>query len=255
MEKYQEVEFDLERLFRLLQNIPEGDILIGGQALAVWVNYYDITDPYVEEDFLTIDVDIFGTDNTLIRLKDKLGGFIEYPPTKGFGTSLIGQLTIPLGNGKSNHVDVLKKVPGLNANFKKRSSFIFLKREGFESEFKVLHPMDSFMNKIYNLANFEEKQDEKGIKQARLSITVVNHYIKDLIKNNNHRLAIKAVENIAKIARSTIGKNNRNFGVEIYDGIPVNDLKTISVSPFVENRLPRLLEDICLVKNNDEIKP
>lgn len=246
--QYKLVEFDLNQLFQLFKSINENDILIGGQALSFWVDYYKIDDPYIKGDPLTTDVDILGTKQTLIRISDNLGGIIEYPPASGFGTSLVGQLTIPIGDGKANNVDVLKKVPGLDKNAETRASFVSIKRGELQGAFNVLHPMDCMMNKLYNLVTFSEKQNEKGIKQANLSVMVFKSYIADLIMTSQVKLAITMIENAAKIARSSIGKHNRQYGVEAYKAIPIKDVEHIKSDQFIIHRLPRLIAEINLSK-------
>lgn len=91
-----EVAFNKDWLNILFKNLSENDILIGGQALTYWAGKYGFM--AFEHSVITNDADLFSPFEAVSRLAGDLNAIAKYPPKKGFGTALYGQIEIHLNN-------------------------------------------------------------------------------------------------------------------------------------------------------------
>lgn len=161
----QEIAFTAERLRKLLSGVDRNAVLIGGQALAFWAEYYririDDTLPIVSK-----DADFLGDRALVERISEISGGHATYPPRRAI-TALVGQVTIELANDQFLNVDVLHKVVGIKSDSVKRRAeeVVF---DGLK--FMIMHPIDVLQSRISNLATLKDKQNEMGILQAKLEI-------------------------------------------------------------------------------------
>lgn len=237
------IAFDKARLELLLSSLSSDDILVGGQALLFWLDYYNIGHPNNES--ITKDADILGTNESVKRISTAMRGVVEYPPAKGFGTVIVGQVWINIGKKQIIGVDVINEVKGLDSNkIRKRALKVTIE----SSTFKILHPIDCFESKVTNLAKIDQKQDRNGVLQALLAIEVARSYVGGLIEAKEYKQAVRTVEHTAMIAKSAVGKKVRQMEVECYSAIPVGKLKDIEIPNFTNKRLPRLLDEIRLVE-------
>lgn len=223
------------QLRSLLSSLSTGEVLVGGQALQFWVGYYGISSAgYIP---FTRDADILGGRDTVERISKVLRGVTVYPPAQGFGTVLVGEIQV--GKKEPVGIDVLHSVPGIDrADVVNKAITVYMD----DVRFHVMHPLHCFTSKIFNLATFEDKQNDQGIFQARLALEVATAYISALVDANKEKEAIQSIEYIAKTARLPIGRKVPHLGINVYDAIPEMLLQRIRNSNFRSKRLPRLRE-------------
>lgn len=230
-----EVAFTAERLRELLSGVGRNAVLVGGQALAFWADYYGIR---IDDALPAVskDADFLGDRVLVERIAGASGGQASFPPRKAV-TALVGQVRIELANEQFLNVDVVHSIVGVRADsVKRRAEEVEL--DGLK--FKIMHPVDVLQSRIWNLATLKNKQDELGVLQARLAIQVVRRYIA-AIAGDNERLALKAVEKVVDIARSSAGRRAAAFGIDFLSAIPA---RSIRAEEFQRSRWPRLRDEL-----------
>lgn len=230
-----EIAFTADQLRKLLSGVGRNAVLVGGQALAFWADYYriplDDALPAVSK-----DADFLGDRALVERISEMSGGHASFPPRRAM-TALIGQVTIELANDQFLNVDVLHKIVGVRADsVKRRAEDVDL--DGLK--FKVMHPIDVLQSRIWNLATLKDKQNEMGVLQANLAVQVVRRYIA-AIAGDNEKLALKAVEKVVDIAKSSAGRRAASFGIDFLSAIPVRSIRS---EEFHRTRWPRLLDEL-----------
>jgi hypothetical protein len=145
-------------VFLRLAKVAGEDILVGGQALAVWVEHYGIAVP---EGVAAIsrDVDFLTTSPTdrdsVGRYADALHGKTFFPSRRAM-TSLVGQAFLLLPDDEYINVDVLWSVIGLTAP-QVRARAVTAERA--DASFRVMHELHVLRSRLANLHELKEKQD------------------------------------------------------------------------------------------------
>lgn len=236
----QEASFTLAQLEKLLKSVSNDVVLVGGQALAFWANFYDINNALIgANESLTKDVDFLGKRKDVKEIADGVSGTASYPSEHAM-TILAGQVTIKLGANDFLNIDVIRRVGGLDTDAVKSRA---LTSTLGDATFQVMHPLDVLKSRIENLATIPEKQNSTGIAQARLSLLVANKFIQALTQETDgQKMALKGIEYIASVAKSPAGcKSSREFGIDFFQSIPV---ESINVDLFHANRWPRLVAEL-----------
>lgn len=152
-------------------------------------------------------------------------------------SALVGQVTIELANDQFLNVDVLHKIVGVRADcVKRRAEDVDL--DGLK--FKVMHPIDVLQSRIWNLATLKDKQNEMGMLQTELAVQVVRRYIA-AIAADHEKLALKAVEKVVDMAKSSAGRRVASFDIDFTFAIPARSIRS---EDFHRTRWPRLLDEL-----------
>lgn len=236
----QEAPISKELLQQVLASLTSESVLIGGQALAFWVNHYKVQLPSVLTGAISDDADILGTRDDLKSIALKAKGIAEYEPQHSL-SALIGHVTIPISEELFVNVDVLYKVVGIKADQVRDHAST---GELGDVRFRVMHPIDVLISRTENLATLSEKQNEEGIAQLRLAIMVSAQYIRELseLPEDGQKHAMRVIERIVKLAKSGSGqKCTKQFGIRFLDALPGF---AISNSSFQATRWPQILKEL-----------
>lgn len=243
-----EASFTRATLAPLLKAAGRSGVLVGGQALAVWVDYFGIAASWgADEDaVITRDIDFLGDRELVERVAKAFPARTVFPPRRAL-TALVGQVEIPQPGGTFLNVDVIHKVFGVDAGgIRKRAVDIEFEQRGETIRFAVMHPVDVLRSRLANLAKLAEKQTSAGVRQVRLATQVVRHFIARVADDGDaaegQKRALKAIEIVAKLARSAAGRKARDaFGVDFVAAIPADCIKS---EAFRKQRWPRLLAQL-----------
>lgn len=238
----QEIPITPEAMQLLLANIPKDMILVGGQALAFWLEHFGI-DPMLgrhDSAFISMDADLLGKREHVRALADAVSGVANYPPRQAM-TILSGQIFLVNRNdGTYMNIDVIHRIGNMSSNDVRRRS-VEASVQGVP--FRVMHPLDVLVSRLENFRGIRDKQNELGLRQVRLAIAVAGEFVAEAA-GRDEGIATRAVEVIASAARSAAGIYARKHGAEVYDAIrPVRLAKLISDPNFRAVRLPRLSEE------------
>ena len=108
-----EVAFDAADIQRLVQVVPAEAVLVGGQALAYWAQYFGVAE--TSGPAISLDADFIGTGPTLVALASGMHGKAQWQSKRAI-SALIGCIAVPKGANQFLNIDVLKDLFGLDAN-------------------------------------------------------------------------------------------------------------------------------------------
>lgn len=207
-------EEDLDRLLASAGNA----ILVGGQALAYWMNRYGIDASGSPEAVVTKDVDFLGGREDAERLAGTVGGVVEFPKTMSI---LSGVIRKELAGGKAYEVDLLRQVNGVTATDVRRGAEPVELESG--TRFLVMSPIECLTSRLENLRTIRDKQTPAGVWQARIAVKIARRYIEELIAKGAEKPAIRAATSILAAATHAMGLNAyRKHGIDPLDAVPID---------------------------------
>lgn len=217
---------------RVLDQADAGVILVGGQALAFWMERYGIRQQGGVPPAISRDVDFFtvdaGNDGPLRRFARAIGGRAYVTPDHGL-SALVGSAVAVAGEGRVYNVDLVHKVVGLERSQVDGNAVAFHFEDG--RILRVLHPIDVLRSRNANLHELPEKQDEPGKFQLRFAIDVARAYLEERIDTiwREHagdakradREALDTIADVTDCAKEDAArKNAARHGIFIADAVP-----------------------------------
>jgi hypothetical protein len=206
-----------EDLERLLASAGKA-VLIGGQALAFWMNHYGVDASGAPEAVVTKDVDFLGEKQDVERLAAAVGGAIEFPKTMSILTGVIRKR---ITADTEYEVDVLWRVNGVSAGDIRREA----KQHALNSHarFFVMSPIECLVSRLENLRTIQNKQTPAGVWQAATAVQVARRHIENMLKNGAEKSAIRAATTILAAATHQMGMNAyKNYGIDALAAVPVD---------------------------------
>ncbi len=189
-------------------------VLIGGQAVAFWIRYFNI-EPRLPG--LTGDVDYLGTKAEAKRASGRLKLRHDLKiATLDDATPNTAVLSVDMeGYPEPVLIDYLASIIGVESRDIEKTAIL----AEFEGQpLRVLHPLLLLQAKIWNLYRLEEKRTAEGIEQARLAIEIAAAFIREA--NMGKKELLNAVETIGKFAATTPARFSRKFGLDCMEAIP-----------------------------------
>lgn len=239
-----EIPISRELMEQILANVPTDTILVGGQALAFWIEHFNIdprTNNYEDEAYVSMDADFLGRREHVQMLAEAVSGVVDYPPERAM-TILCGQIFVFDKDKKSfMNIDVIHRFGNLDTEAIRQRS-VQANLDG--KTFFVIHPLDVLLSRVENYRSIRDKQSDNGLRQVELAVKVAENYVIELA-GCEEKKALRAIERIAEIGRSAAGLLVREQGVEIYNAISPQSLAGIIKNEnFLSVRLPRLEDEI-----------
>ncbi len=207
------------------QTRSDSAVLIGGQAVALWIRYFNIRSRLPA---LTEDIDYLGTKaeakrvsaRLKIRHKLRIASLDDNTPNSAV-------LSVEMkGYPEPVLIDYLTTVIGLKSKAIEESAAV-VEFEG--GRLRVLHPLQLLQAKIWNLYRLESKRTPEGIEQARLAIQIASAFIEQ--SKMTQRELLDAIEAIGRFAATAPAR----FAAEHYR---LDCLKAIPESVFRRGVLP-----------------
>lgn len=194
---------DLDLLYAAVNKLPDPSkvILIGGQSLSLWADYFEIEIPVQETAYLTQDADFLGTHRDAELLATHLGAKIR-KATLDDNTTNLAVLAFKGATGKTLLIDFLSVVIGVDEKaIQKRAIPI-----DFQGKLiHVLHPLLCLKSRIENLRSLPAKRNGNGISQARVAVEVASRYIQERLAEGPEREAIYAAKQLRDMALTPAG--------------------------------------------------
>lgn len=245
-ERKSEAVTPAETLDKLLDAAGGDLVLVGGQALAYWLEWFSLRSREANTPAVSNDVDFLTASPadkaSVAKLAGVLHGKTIYPHEKAL-TVLVGQAYLDVSDDEYLNVDVIFKVAGIPANAVRKRA-VKMTPQGRPS-FLVMHPLDVLRSRLINLHKLKEKQDDKGRAQLALAIEMVRAYLRqesaqaDPTAVATGRSPIQDyVSAIEKIATEDAGRKiAQRHGLHVADAI---DPHLIPAGPFWTKRWPAL---------------
>ena len=219
------------------QTRSDGIVLIGGQAVAFWIRYFNIRPRLAA---LTKDIDYLGTRTEAKRAAARL----TFPhklklATLDDATPSAALLSVEMkGYPEPILIDYMAEIIGVTSKAIAKSAVTI---EFRKKPLRVLHPIQLLQAKIWNLYRLAEKRAPEGIEQARLAIEIVAAFIEQA--GMSRRELLKAIEAIGRFSATTPARYAReNYGLDCLKAVPSSVFKKgVLPAAFHEKRWPQLL--------------
>jgi hypothetical protein len=243
MTEREQVPLTPEFVDAVLAAVENRGVLVGGQALAVWVSIFDLDVHLAGTAPISIDADFLGDRKLVEQIHNNIPGSTAKLQLKSAISSLIGVVEIPLPDDKFMAIDVIDMVPPLTEEHVYKRAVPLSTQDG--KTFLVLHPVDLLTSRAYNLRNFKEKQNANGIEQLQMSLRVVHTYLSSaLAEGGNQRQVLKIIEEIARLAKGPSGATAKAYGVDFLTAMPLELIDNVAFQTIRRPQLQKELEDV-----------
>jgi hypothetical protein len=238
-------ETPLPLIKRLLGAAGDTEVLVGGQALSVWIVKYGLPLP-LDLPVITRDTDFLTQSSAAKASVEKfaraINGKASFPRRLAL-TALVGQVELAVSDDTYINVDVIFKLIGLDPA-KVLARAVRVELPG-ATTFLVMHPFDLLKSRLANLHELRDKQNDKGAAQLRLGIDVARAYLQEqaarysAAETGAGRSPIQPlVSEIEKLAIDDAGRKVANrWGVHVADAI---DPSLIPAGAFWTRKWPGL---------------
>lgn len=236
-----EAPLDPEEVHEILSICSPRGLLVGGQALAFWADYFHLELPANLESGITSDADFIG-DSALAKDLAKHLGWQIWIPTLDDATPRTGKVTKRTKNGQVKQVDFLSGVMGLTTKDLARRAIEL--EISAASKLRVIHPIDVLDSRIQNLHSLPSKRNDAGIAQANLAVDVARAFIRQQITAQGERAGLKLLERVADIAADIAAvRVFLLFAVDPLAAVPLDDFRT---TPSLHKvRWPQIVTDVA----------
>jgi len=230
-----EAPLDAATVDLLLSNMGVDMVLVGGQALAFWMDRYGIE---TNGAAISNDGDVLGKIAGAHDLAAAMRANVVTPPKRAM-TSLVGQIRLPVEGGKVRNVDVLHKlftVSGLRKSTDFTNQVI---QDSVQVEWRpghfirVMDPFDVLESRVQNAVGLFEDKGPHVLTQATWAIEVARAVLLKLAREPQvgDQLGRK-LQKIYQLANSQPGKRLlKEHDIEVLDAIDLAELRKLAASP------------------------
>lgn len=232
--------------------VADDAVLIGGQALAFWLAYFNLPLPPGPRTLLSNDADFLGMQRHVILFAKVLGGRVEYPSPHQL-SALCGAVVKSTPAGPRILVDVLRSVVGLEAEGVRKRAIAVSHPTDSTIRFAVMNPVDCLISRFENLRQLPDKRTGVGVWQAETSIPVCRAYLEKLLSLEQEPAAIKAATRILRLAGTAPGlQASRNYALEPIAAIPVEDFGSAA---FRTRQYAKVVSRIQVLRDTYQVPP
>jgi hypothetical protein len=224
-----EAPLDPATLDQFLCSMGADMVLVGGQALAFWMQRYGID---AQSATISNDGDVLGDLAKAHDIAQRLKAAVVIPDQNAL-TSLVAQIRVPVSGGKVRNIDVLHLLYTVSGLRKSGEFTRRVVRRSVEVQWRagksirVMHPLDVLESRVQNAVGL---LDEKGphvltqavwaIQVARASILRVAH-----AKQPGDERVGELVQDVYQLAHSRPGRDLlKDHGIEVLDAIDLEAL-------------------------------
>jgi hypothetical protein len=249
MSRDDEAPMPPEMILSVLAQAGPELVLVGGNALAFWMDRYGVDTPD-REAAISRDVDLLSPDaadsSPLPRIARAIGGRPEVLAARAI-SALIGSAFAPAEHGLKHNVDLLHRVVGLTSE-EVFAEAITVHLPAIDHSIRVMHPVHVLQSRNANLHTLPEKQDATGRLQFRLAIDVARAFLEDEIDAIDHGLApaerdravFDAVAPVVHYSKLDAARGNaEKYALHLADAVPA---WRIAAPVFWEKQWPHLRE-------------
>ena len=231
---------DLPKFFHALQKATQPAILVGGQALTFWVDFFKVPVPKSNTPYLTQDADVLATKHDARIFATELHGTLNIPKPDDH-TPNTAIVTYNTPDGRTLFVDFMGTLIGLTNREIRKTAVEFVHPEyGF---IRILHPTLVLKSRIVNLHRLQSKRDTNGVEQARLAVLAAKAFFENYISlglagKTPDRYLIDRVKWLGNLALSDAGIYVfMQWGIDVMEAAP---RKLITNKKFHAEHWPRL---------------
>lgn len=215
---------DIPFLIKALNKTKGNPVLVGGQSLTFWIDYYSIPIPNINTAYLTQDADILGSVGDAQVVANLLGGEVRIADLSD-NTPNTAIVIYRAVDGRKLLIDFMGCLVGLeNDEIKLTAVSMQYKDIGI---INILHPRLVLKSRIANLEALPSKRNGNGVSQAKLAVEVckkfITEYVKTLPKENQEDYLMAKARWLAKLAKSPSGLYvYKNYGIDVLEAAPIS---------------------------------
>jgi hypothetical protein len=225
-----EAPLDAATLDAFLQDMGTDMVLVGGQALAFWMDRYGVTSTAA---YVSNDGDALGNLERAQRIATHLRAALLTPDSSAL-TSLVAQIRIPSGSaGKVRNIDVLHLLFTVSGLRKSREFTQAVWHDSVEIEWKpghhirVMHPLHVLDSRVQNAVGLLEAKGPHVVTQAIWAVDVAREAIRRVLRQPAESERLGAfIRQVHNLARSRAGRQIMGqHGIEVLDAVPIEEIR------------------------------
>jgi hypothetical protein len=197
---------------------PEELVLVGGQAVNFWAEFYAPRVPELraEAPFTSGDIDLVGREASQAapRIARALGGSLR-KPTIYERTATLAVVAYRDGAGDERLIDFMQRLWRLDAADIERTSLEMRPR------LRVMHPVLCLESRVHNCLDFAEYQTPEGYSQARAATICAREFLRDALDTGEIRAVLRLNERIYNVAHER-AKGCAKHGLRPFDAVLVD---------------------------------
>lgn len=211
-------------VLRRLGDLTSAMVLVGGQALAFWVDYYasrlSLSGPVNSK-----DIDFCGSAKVVASVAQRLGGTHQLPEPFS-NTPNTGLVEFLDPSGHLRRIDFLGHPYGLDYEAVLDWAVdVDVPMSGDVVSFKVMHPVHCVQSRISNVGGLPGYQTAHALTQARASLSCAHEYLRDLLDADAIRVVLDMNEHLYRFAWGDLNARNvaKEHGIDAFTALLVDD--------------------------------
>jgi hypothetical protein len=228
-------------VLRKLANLEHPIVLVGGQAVNFWADFYEREAPGLADQapFMSKDIDFLGSADAVRECAKRLGGTAKLATLDDMNTPSTGVVLFVDENNHTRQIDFLGSVAGLaDAEVIETAAPAMLDDEQGApiASFLVMNPVLCLKSRAYNVAHLPGYQTTHAKNQLRAAILCAKQFATDLLASDP-RETLACNEVFLDLARY-------GAGIEAFAAHGIDVLEALVLAPgmpekFYSQRLPR----------------
>jgi len=234
-----------EQTARVLAKLADLDhpiVLVGGQALNFWANFYEAKVPALAAGapYTSKDIDFVGSHEAVRECARRLGGTARLATLDDMGTPNTGIVLFVDDDEYTRQIDFLGEVAGVDAHDTHDSSIgatILDERGDPISTFRVMHPILCLKSRAHNVAFLPGYQGAHALNQLRAAILCAKEFSREMLESDPFA-TLKFNEQVFDIAQYGAGVVvHVRHGIDVFDAVVMDEGMP---EKFYSERLPRV---------------
>lgn len=175
------------RLLRRLADLEHEIVLVGGQAVNFWANYYEGRVPELADGapYTSKDIDFVGPRAAVEECARRLGGTARLATLDDMNTPNTGVVLYVDEDNHARQIDFLGAVAGVENTLETSVGAEVLDEEGRPvTSFRVMHPVLCLLSRAHNVAYLPGYNTEHAKNQLRAAIICARQFIKDMLPHD-----------------------------------------------------------------------
>ncbi|MCA9675609.1 MAG: hypothetical protein KC464_11280 [Myxococcales bacterium] len=232
------------RILAKLSDLEHPVVLVGGQALNFWANYYEarVAELAAGAPYMSKDIDFLGSHDAVSECARRLGGKAKLTTLDDMNTPNTGIVMFLDDDGHLRQIDFLGSLAGIpETYYESLDANILDANDATVAILRVMDPISCLKSRAHNVAYLPGYQTEHALNQLRAAILCAREFGRDLLAEDPFE-ALKCNEHVFGIARYGAGPFVYvRYGIDVL-GAVVDDAGMPDA--FYTERLPRVRANV-----------
>ncbi len=242
---------DVKPVLMRLERIADSVVVVGGQAVNFWAEFYAPRVPAIEREapFTSKDIDFCGDVRAVRICAERLAGTSRVA-TMDDVTPNTGVVTFVDDAGVKRTIDFLDAPLGLRAKEVHRmaipAEILGAAGKPAGPPFRIMHPVQVMESRVHNAMTLPGYDSPAAVKQLRLSVICAREFIRDMVDTNRVRVALTLNERVFTFClKDRDGREvHAKHGVDPFEAVVADDDRL--PARFRETRYPQMQRELAL---------